>query len=197
MLQLRHLLAAAGFVLAASAAVEVVAQPLGLNRRSAGTDYLGDVIREGIGTGYTINNINSNTLNSSLGVTRAAGVGGGAISSAARPTLSSTPFAAGPTVKPFSSVSLDRTLSPYLALDTVTLDSNFDTYNNLVRPQLQQQRVNDQLQRQTQALNQRFQQLSAQPAFDPRGSQNAMATGHPTFYNNTLNFYPLRNQRRR
>lgn len=185
--------------LAIFATSEVAAQPLGAlsQTRSAGADYLGDVIREGIGTGYTISNINSNVINSSLGVSSAPGVRTG-LSGAARPSLASSSFRSPtPSSKPFSGINQDRTLSPYLALDTVTLDSNFDTYNNLVRPQLQQQRLNDQLQRQTQQLNQRFQQLSAQPAFNPQGAQNALATGHPTFFNNTLNYYPLRNQRRR
>lgn len=97
--------------------------------------------------------------------------------------------------KPFSSVSRGPTVSPYLNLfvgtdglagdDEVALN-----YQTLVKPQIRQQEINQSFQLQQQALNRRVQQLSARPAFDPRGSQTQSPTGHPTAFFNHSHFYP-------
>ncbi|MGL4513390.1 MAG: hypothetical protein ACRCT8_09895 [Lacipirellulaceae bacterium] len=103
--------------------------------------------------------------------------------------------AARPAGKPFSGVNTAPTLSPYLLLDEGIGGDAFDNYNTLVRPMLQQQQTNQQVQRQSMELNQRVQQLSARPAFEPRGDENVMPTGHRTMFGNTLQFYPQRQQR--
>ncbi|TWT46718.1 SlyX family protein [Botrimarina hoheduenensis] len=165
------------------------AQPLGLNSPGVGSQYANNYRRETSGINYTVANINQNVLNQSTGIFNGIGVSSG-LTRASQYRVDSSLRPAGPAAKPFSGITRRPTVSPYLSLFNESLDDNFETYTTLVRPQLQQQRLNDQLQRQTQLLNQRFQELSARPAFNPQGSEQALATGHPTFFNNTFGFYP-------
>ncbi|MEO1496339.1 MAG: hypothetical protein AAFV43_04235 [Planctomycetota bacterium] len=183
-----------GLFIVALGADAVLAQPRSL---SAGEQYTRDIVGRNSRVNYSIDGINANIINSSQGIGYAPGVSTGLSNSAFYQSAGSGRGGSALTSKPFSNVTQDRGVSPYLGLFNETLDADFDQYNTIVRPQLQQQRVNQQLQRQQQQLNQRVQQISAQPAFSPQGSQNALSTGHPTFFNNTLNYYPLRNQRRR
>lgn len=98
-----------------------------------------------------------------------------------------------PASKPFSNISSSPTVSPYLGLfNTGIIGDEIDNYNTFVRPQIQQQQFNNQVQRQAAAINARFQQLSAQPAFNPQGSQRIMGTGHQTTFGYYSRFYPTR-----
>ncbi|MEN0111873.1 MAG: hypothetical protein AAF805_14230 [Planctomycetota bacterium] len=118
--------------------------------------------------------------------------------------LTSAPAGFGPPVggtvtRPFENARLGPTVSPYLQLfnsNLSTPNAAVENYQTLVRPQLQQQRVNQQLQRQQQALNARVQQISAQSAYQPQGSEQMMATGHRTFVGYYSRFYPTLNTRR-
>lgn len=96
--------------------------------------------------------------------------------------------------KPFSSVSRGPTVSPYLNLfvgsDGLNDQDVAYNYQTLVKPQIQQMEINQQLQQQQQQLNRQVQQLSTRPAFDPRGSQTMSPTGHPTAFMNYSHFYP-------
>jgi len=106
----------------------------------------------------------------------------------------------GSGAKPFENLDRGSAISPYLNLFNTGISggsATIDNYNVLVRPQLQQQRVNRQLELQTQKLNQRVQSISAQPAMQPQGSEQIMRTGHQTTFGYYSRFYPGLNQRRR
>jgi hypothetical protein len=71
------------------------------------------------------------------------------------------------------------------------LDGNSDfNYQTLVRPQLQQQQFNQQLDRQAQDTAQRLQQISAQADFKPQGNENQAPTGHQTVFMYYGHYYP-------
>ena len=102
-----------------------------------------------------------------------------------------------PVSKPFANVSSAPTISPYLSLyNTGIIGDEIDNYNTFVRPQLRQQQFNNQVRRQAEQINLRFQQLSAQPAYRPQGAENMMTTGHTTLRGYTGRFYPLRQAQR-
>ncbi|TWT88168.1 hypothetical protein Mal64_16450 [Pseudobythopirellula maris] len=151
---------------------------------------------QSIGTGYTGASLNAISLRNAQAQSAAVGLqGSGVVSSSvgSGPGVSSL----GPSAKPFSSISQTPTVSPYLQLfDEDNNDINAVPYLTRVRPQLQQQEANQSFQRQTQALNQRVQQISAQPAFNPQGSTQQSPTGHPTTFGYYSHFYPSKNGRR-
>ena len=101
--------------------------------------------------------------------------------------------------KPFASVSSRPTVSPYLSLFADTLsDGVLPNYTTFTRPQLRQQRFNDQMQRQNMEMERRVQAISAKPAFqNPRGSETQAPTGHPAMFSYTGSYYPANMQRRR
>lgn len=109
------------------------------------------------------------------------------------------PIGGGPAAKPFQDANLGPTVSPYLQLfnsDGTNPNAAIDNYQTLVRPQLQQQRFNRQVQQQAQALNARVQQISAQSAYQPQGSEQIMGTGHTTFFGYYGRYYPSLRGRR-
>jgi len=93
--------------------------------------------------------------------------------------------------KPFSGVSSAPTVSPYLNLFRTDLNGggNFN-YSTLVQPQLQQQQVNQQLERQTLQNNRRLTQIAAQADFNPQGAKDQAPTGHQTVFNYMGRYYP-------
>lgn len=105
--------------------------------------------------------------------------------------------------KPFQNVSQRPTVSPYLGLFNENIDVNAVNYNTFVRPLQQQQNLRQQVQRQDQqtqrsaqqrsrdaaALNLRLQQIAAQSAFNPTGSQTTPPTGHTTAFGSTLRYF--------
>lgn len=118
-----------------------------------------------------------------------------------QPTFTSRPAlfgnGRGPTTKPFANAQRDPTVSPYLNLFRDDFDGFGDlNYNTLVRPQLQQQQLNQDFARQAAAINQRVQQIAAQPAFSPEGSKDQLPTGHSTVFRNMSHYYPVRQTRR-
>lgn len=96
-----------------------------------------------------------------------------------------------PTSKPFSNVSRSPTVSPYMNLfnDSITGDNDFN-YQTIVRPQLQQQQFNQQVQRQSAQLNQRMSALSARNDYNISGNQEVMPTGHSATFRYHSRFYP-------
>ncbi|WP_146583572.1 hypothetical protein [Posidoniimonas polymericola] len=104
----------------------------------------------------------------------------------------------GSNSKPFSSASRGPVVSPYLNLFREDLSDGgaADNYNTLVRPQLQQQQINQSLQLETQAIDRRVRSISAKPAFNPQGSPNQSPTGHPTGFMYYSHFYPAFAQQR-
>jgi hypothetical protein len=99
--------------------------------------------------------------------------------------------APGPANKPFSSFSPTPTTSPYLNLFREDFEGGSDfNYNTLVRPMLQQQQFNQQVQRQSIELSRRMQSMSAQSDFNPAGAKDQYPTGHQTAYRYYGHFHP-------
>jgi hypothetical protein len=93
--------------------------------------------------------------------------------------------------KPFSNYSSEPTVSPYLNLFRRDFGGNDDlNYNTLVRPMLQQQQLNQQLQRQNYENARRLQAISAQANFNPAGSKDQVPTGHQTAFQYYGHYYP-------
>lgn len=92
--------------------------------------------------------------------------------------------------KPFSSYQSSPTVSPYLNLFRTDLQGggNFN-YSTLVQPQLQQQQLNQQLERQNSQTNRRLQSIAAQADFNPQGSKDEYPTGHQTVFNYMGHYY--------
>jgi hypothetical protein len=63
-------------------------------------------------------------------------------------------------------------------------------YNTLVRPQLQQQQINRQVQRQGMEFARQLQSVAAQSDFNPQGSKDMYPTGHQTVYRYFGHYYP-------
>lgn len=99
-----------------------------------------------------------------------------------------------PAQRPFSNLNRRPTVSPYLQLfnSENSFDPGFSTdYQTLVRPQLEQRRVNEQLRRESAQLELRLQNIAAQPAFRPTGNQNLAPTGFgASTYRYYSHFYP-------
>ena len=94
--------------------------------------------------------------------------------------------------KPFSSYSAPPSVSPYLNLFRVDLGGGSDfNYSTLVRPQLQQQQRNDELERQNLQNARRLQSIAAQADYNPQGAKDQYPTGHQTVFNYTGHYYPV------
>jgi hypothetical protein len=170
--------------LSGTASAQISSKPLS-NTGGYAAQEMARLNRSAIGTGYSGGEINritemslrarvpnagqSSTSRLSLGAS-----GGGALAN-----------------KPFSNYSAAPTVSPYLNLFRDDFDGNDDfNYQTLVRPQLEQQRFNEQVQRQAMDINRRLQSMSAQPDFNPQGNRNVMPTGHQTVFMNYGHYYP-------
>ncbi|MCC7476044.1 MAG: hypothetical protein IT425_11665 [Pirellulales bacterium] len=93
--------------------------------------------------------------------------------------------------KPFSSVTSQPTVSPYMNLFRVDLNGNNNfNYSTLVRPQLQQQQVNRQVEMQNQQNNRRIQAIAAQANYNVEGSKDQAPTGHQTAFGYTGRYFP-------
>lgn len=104
-----------------------------------------------------------------------------------------------PALKPFSTVQSQPTVSPYLNLFRNDLNGNNSlNYSTLVRPQLQQQQTNDQLERQNLQNARRLQAIAAQPKSNQQGSKDVYPTGHQTAFNYLGHYYtmPMTRQKR-
>jgi hypothetical protein len=163
----------------------VIASGSALAQGYGGTS-LQSIQRQDIGTGYSVGSLNQIALRNAQGyvgntgaATRRAGGGSG------------LGLSAGPTSKPFSSYSPAPTVSPYLNLfrDDFGGDDDFN-YNTLVRPMLQQQQFNQQMQRQSLELGKRLQSIAAQADYNAQGSESQYPTGHKTVFNYLGHFYP-------
>jgi hypothetical protein len=166
--------------------------------------------RRDIGTGYSGGQLNRQSLSRAsvstpfvggyTGRTFAGGInndglGGGTVS---RPAASFGVGSGTGGAKPFAGVSTRPTVSPYLNLFREDLDGFSDfNYQTLVRPQLQQQEINQNLQRQQQELSANVQAMVAKPAFNPQGSQSQHPTGHQTMFRQLSHYYPLAARPRR
>lgn len=152
---------------------------------------LGNIYRSSIGTNFTTSQIINNNFYQSQAtvpnVGQSVGVG--------------TALNAGPAVglgsKPFSNVTSDPVVSPWMNMFREDLSGTGDlNYQTLVRPQLNQERINRQVERQNMELGQRVQAMSARNAYNPEGSQQMYPTGHPTTFMNYGHYYPVSRRHR-
>jgi hypothetical protein len=146
------------------------------------------VYNESIGTGYSAQSLNSIALNAARDQYNRNIAQGPALAKPG-PRLSLQQGGAG--AKPFSNYSPSPTTSPYLNLfrDDFAGESDLN-YNTLVRPQIQQQQFNQQVQRQGQEIARRMQSMAAQSDFNPQGDQNQFPTGHQTVFGYYGHFHP-------
>jgi hypothetical protein len=100
--------------------------------------------------------------------------------------------------KPFTGFSQGPTVSPYLNLFRVD-QNGFQgfNYSTLVQPQLQQQQVNRQQERQIQQTSGRLQAIAAQAAFNVQGSKESFPTGHQTAFQYLGHYYPQPRQQQK
>jgi hypothetical protein len=156
---------------------------------------LNQIYRSDVGTGYNSASLNMLALQNTrsvsyVGQSTATGSGN-------RPRLGlGTGGSTGS--KPFANFTPEPTVSPYLNLFREDLEGGSDlNYNTLVRPMLQQQQINQQVQRQSMEMSRQLQSVAAQSDFNPRGSQDMFPTGHQTVYGYYGRFYPTAGRRRR
>jgi hypothetical protein len=149
---------------------------------------------QSIGSGYSSDSLNRNIMNSARANTPSY--------------RRNTPAPVGPRIglgvgpsaapKPFTSYSPAPTVSPYLNLFREDLEGGGDfNYNTLVRPQLQQQQFNQQVQRQGLAVERQLQAFAAQSDFNPQGSTSQLPTGHQTVFRYYGRYHPRMNAYRR
>jgi hypothetical protein len=99
-----------------------------------------------------------------------------------------------PRSKPFSSLQRGPTVSSYLSLSSSF--NGVSDYYNIVRPQREQERANQQQQRQMYANQHRLNQIAASGPYELQGDENLAPTGHTTTYmylgnfGTTGNYYP-------
>ena len=67
-------------------------------------------------------------------------------------------------------------------------NNNFN-YSTLVRPQLQQQQVNQQIEQQNLQNSRRIQSIAAQADFNPQGAKDQYPTGHQTVFSYLGHYY--------
>lgn len=96
----------------------------------------------------------------------------------------------------FRSNLLNRpTVSPYLNLLNGTGSSGISNYHTLVRPQLEQRRLNQFSQQQFGSVNRQLQTINTQQQTGNAGTGGIRATGHRTFFQNHSHFYTFQQQR--
>lgn len=91
--------------------------------------------------------------------------------------------------KPFSNVNVGPSVTPYLNLGGFPV-GGVDNYYSLVRPQLEQQRINERNRQLQVRQQQQLQQVAARAPYDVRGDETVTATGHPSVFLNTLGYFP-------
>jgi hypothetical protein len=157
-------------------------------------DELNSIYRRDVGFGYTSASVIRSTLLNTRANIPYAGSGPASIRGP-RVGLGIGTSAAS---KPFSNYSPPPTVSPYLNLFREERDGSSDfNYQTLVRPLLQQQQFNQQVERQTMEMARRMQSLAAQSDFTPQGSESQFPTGHQSVFMYYGHYYPTANVRRR
>jgi len=95
------------------------------------------------------------------------------------------------TQKPFSNIQPRSTVSPYLnlTLDEAAGGVAVPTYQSIVRPQLEQQRFNQQQQRQVSQLQSQLNSLHNAGGVPITGSRQVRPTGHSTGFMNMSHYF--------
>jgi hypothetical protein len=171
-------------------------RPLSNTGGAAGAE-LNQIYGQDVGYGYSAASINRHTLLNNQ-VRAPYGPGIGAISQTARPRIGLGVGTSSPAGKPFSGYTPSPTISPYLNLFREDFDGSSDfNYQTLVRPMLQQQQINQQVERQAMEMARRMQSMAAQSDFSPQGSTTQFPTGHQTVFMYYGHYYPTAPVRRR
>jgi hypothetical protein len=142
---------------------------------------LQNIYNNAIGTGYTAQSLNNIALQQAQANVPYVGQSTGQQSS---PAATIGPGVNDRTTKPFSSLTTTPTISPYLNLfNTSRTGTSAFNYQTLVRPQLQQQAINQQQQRQNLDVDRKVQALAARGAYtSAAGSDQEAPTGHETTF---------------
>jgi hypothetical protein len=112
-----------------------------------------------------------------------------------RPLPPPQPVNVRPAAKPFSGVQQASTISPYLGLDARETESSLPNYFLYVRPQLQQQQMNQIQQAQYRQLQQQVRTAGAPGVLSSPGG-GIPTTGHSAQFMNNGGYYPTSPQRR-
>ena len=152
-------------------------------------EALRSIYRQGIGNDYTVSGINQKSLRQGSAYVPYVG-------QSVRNTGSSLGLSSPRLGKAFSSISSSPTVSPYLNLFREDLSGSGDlNYNTIVKPQLEQRRMNEQLQRQNLEIARRVQSIAAQADYNPQGSKSQYPTGHQTVFMYLGHYYPSASHR--
>jgi len=152
---------------------------------SAQTAYTQNVIRNwtnnNTAAGFTSDRLRGQVFNRSVPQYNFSNVNRGLFSGSA---------ARGPQQKPFSGLIRPPTVSPYLGLlGNNPFTSTTDNYFNIVRPQLEQQRINQQLAQRNIQLQRQLNDVAAQGPYSPTGAVDRQPTGHGAVYMNYGGYY--------
>ncbi|MCA9261191.1 MAG: hypothetical protein KDA61_18375 [Planctomycetales bacterium] len=91
--------------------------------------------------------------------------------------------------KPFSSMQTGSSVSPYLGLSQ-PFTSSATNYYTQVRPQIEQQRAQEAMQRQIMQQQRQMGQYAVQGPYSIRGSERYAPTGHAAVFMNYGGYYP-------
>jgi hypothetical protein len=95
-----------------------------------------------------------------------------------------------PTQKPFSSFNRSSGLTPYMGLlASNPFTSTTDNYFSVVRPQIEQQKINEQLQQRNLQLQRQLNDIALQASASPTGDKDRAPTGHVSVYMNYGGYY--------
>jgi hypothetical protein len=90
--------------------------------------------------------------------------------------------------KPFSNAGGGGSVSPWLALSE-PFTSTASNYYTHVRPQLEQQRINQQIAQRNMQLQRQLQSLNTVPPYSPTGDASKAPTGHAAAFFNYGGYY--------
>jgi hypothetical protein len=99
-------------------------------------------------------------------------------------TLNNSPLGG----KPFKNAGDNSSVSPWLALSS-PFSSTANNYYTQVRPQLDQQRINQQQAARNEQLRRQLTSMAAQGPYNVTGNENMAPTGHAAAYMNYGGYY--------
>jgi len=100
--------------------------------------------------------------------------------------LANSPGVLSPKAKPFSSVTRGPTVNPYLALSAPRASAS--DYYSIIRPQQQQQKINERQQAIAIQQQRRLNQLAARAPYSATGDANSAPTGHAAVFQSLGSF---------
>jgi hypothetical protein len=125
---------------------------------------------------YTISKTNQQVLNRGIPPVGVAGINRQSFNAGRASSMIGNSSIAGSGSKPFSRLDRGPAVSPYLALSNPF--STPSDYYNIVRPQQEQSRVNQQVAKQQYTQSRRLNQLAARGPYEITGGEGYAPTGH-------------------